>query len=261
MPDTFAIISWNVNGIRAVHRKGFMDWLAKESPDILCLQEIKAKVEQVPADLNPPAGYQSIWNPAQRPGYSGVATFSKQKPLSIQKGFGIKEFDDEGRVILCEFRAFYHLNVYFPRGDTWPESDRKRLTYKLAFYDAFLAYCETLRKKKPVIISGDVNTAHQEIDLKNPKENENNTGFMPVERAWVDQLVGRGYIDTFRLLHPDKIEYSWWTHRFNARARNIGWRIDYHFVSNELKDRVQEAFIRTTVTGSDHAPVGLVLNL
>ena len=261
MPRPFTIISWNINGIRAVHKKGFMEWFSKQAPDVLCLQEIKAKEDQVPHDLNPPPGYTAVWNPAQRPGYSGVATFSKEKPIRVQKGFGIPEFDIEGRVIFLEHPKFYLLNVYFPRGDTWPESDRKRLTYKLAFYDAFLKFCEKLRKEKPVIISGDVNTAHQEIDLKNPKENVNNTGFMPVERAWVDKLVSHGYIDTFRYKNPDTIEYSWWTHRFNARARNIGWRIDYHFVSNELKENIQDAFIQTKVIGSDHAPVGLRLNL
>ena len=261
MSTPFTIISWNINGIRAVHKKGFMEWFSKEAPDVLCLQEIKAKEDQVPEEIRSAKGYFLTLNPAVRPGYSGVATFSKEEPLSVRKGFGIEEFDCEGRIIVTEFPRFYVLNVYFPRGDTWPESDRKRLTYKLAFYDAFLKFCEKLRKEKPIILSGDVNTAHQEIDLKNPKENVNNTGFMPAERAWIHKLIAHGYIDTFRFKHPDKIEYSWWTHRFNARARNIGWRIDYHFVSNELQENILDAFIETKVTGSDHAPVGLRLNL
>lgn len=255
------IISWNVNGIRAAHRKGFINWLSQTSPDILCLQEIKAREDQVPDEIRAIRAYHTIWNSAVRPGYSGVAMLTKEKPLHIQKGFGIEKFDAEGRTIVLEFPAFYAINTYFPRGDTWPESEKKRLTYKLQFYESFLTFCEELRKKKPIIISGDVNTAHQEIDLKNPAENAINTGFMPVERAWIDKLIAKGYIDTFRYKYPDKIEYSWWTHRFHARARNIGWRIDYHFVSSELKNAIADAFIQTTVQGSDHAPVGLVLKM
>ncbi len=253
------IISWNVNGIRAVHRKGFMDWLTKTNPDIVCLQEIKAKKEQIPDELRNPKGYYAFWHPAQRPGYSGVATLTKENPIRVQEGFGIPEFDCEGRTLLTEFPQFYLLNVYFPRGDTWPEGEKKRLTYKLSFYESFLRFCQELRTAKPLIISGDVNTAHKEIDLKNPKENEQNTGFLPVERAWIDKLIANGYIDTFRYKHPAKEEYSWWTYRFNARKRNIGWRIDYHFVTDDLKEAVEDGFIQTSVLGSDHAPVGLVL--
>lgn len=255
------IISWNVNGIRSVHRKGFLTWLNETNPDILCLQEIKAKKEQIPDNLLAIKRYHTFWHPAQRAGYSGVATLTKEKPLHVREGFGNPEFDCEGRTLITEFPTFYLLNVYFPRGDNWPESEKKRLTYKLSFYDSFLTFCQELRTKKPVIISGDVNTAHQEIDLKNPKENVNNTGFLPVERAWIDKLLTNGYVDTFRYKNPQKAEYSWWTYRFNARKRNIGWRIDYHFVSEELKERITDAFISSDVHGSDHAPVGLVLNV
>lgn len=253
------ILSWNVNGIRSVHKKGFLDWLTKEKPDVICLQEIKAGIDQVPADLKNIPGYHCFFNPAKRPGYSGVATLTLEKPISVREGFGIPEFDCEGRTLITEFSKFILINVYFPSGTSGPE----RLAFKMRFYDAFLDFCQNFRKtaKKPIVICGDVNTAHREIDLKNPKENAKNSGFLPEERAWIDKLISHGYVDTYRHLNPDKVEYSWWTHRFQARARNIGWRLDYHFVTQDFVGSVKESFVLGKVPGSDHAPVGIRLEL
>ncbi|MFQ5481737.1 MAG: exodeoxyribonuclease III [Nitrospinaceae bacterium] len=251
------LYSWNVNGIRSVVGKGFLDWLRETAPDVVCLQEIKAHPEQVPAAANAPEGYHAAWNSAQRKGYSGVATFSRKKPKAVHCGMGIERFDVEGRILRHEFPQFDLLNVYFPNGTSGGE----RLQYKMEFYDAFLDHCESLRAQgKKLVIAGDVNTAHRPIDLKNPKQNEKNSGFLPEERAWVDKFIAHGYVDTFRLLHPDAPEqYSWWTFRANARERNIGWRIDYFFVTEDLVPKVREAFIAPQVMGSDHCPVGLTL--
>ncbi|QPJ60649.1 MAG: exodeoxyribonuclease III [Candidatus Nitronauta litoralis] len=251
------LYSWNINGIRAATKKGFADWVKKESPDIVCLQEVKAEVNQVPKEVLEIEGYQMDWNPAQRKGYSGVATFTKKKPKAVHHGMGIERFDSEGRILRHEFAKFDLFNVYFPNGTSGPE----RLQYKMEFYDAFLQHCEDLRSEgKNLVICGDVNTAHQAIDLKNPKQNEKNSGFLPEERAWVDKFLSHGYIDTFRQLHPDESDhYSWWTYRANARARNIGWRIDYFFVTPDLVKQVQDAFISPEVMGSDHCPIGLKL--
>ena len=250
------IVSWNVNGIRAVHKKGILDWVLKESPDILCVQEIKAKEIQVPAEILSLPGYTYHWNPAERPGYSGVAVFTRLKPLSVKKGIGLKRFDSEGRVLELEFKDFTLLNIYFPNGGM----NEERLRFKLDFYDEALRYFLSLRKKgKKLVICGDYNTAHKSIDLKNPKENEGTSGFLPIERQWLDQFISKGFIDTFRVFNQDAEQYTWWDMRTRARERNAGWRIDYHFVSDDLKAYLSGAFISPQVTGSDHCPVGLLL--
>jgi exodeoxyribonuclease-3 len=260
MLNTITLLSWNVNGVRAVHRKGFMDWFAKSAPDILCLQETRAEAPQIPADLRDPDGYHAYWNASIRKrGYSGTGLLSKQEPLDVQFGLGIEEFDQEGRTIIAEYPSFVLINCYFPNGSR----DHSRVPFKLAFYDAFLAKCEALRGQgKTVIFCGDVNTAHNEIDLANPKSNQKTTGFLPEERAWLDEVFAAGYVDTFRYFHPDLPgQYTWWSMPTRARARNVGWRLDYFFVVAEAMDRVNDAFILPEVMGSDHCPVGLKLRL
>ncbi len=254
------LLSWNVNGIRAIHKKGFLTWLTEAAPDILCLQESRAEEPQLPAELAHPAGYHAFWNGSKRKkGYSGTALLTREKPLSVQFGLGIEEFDQEGRTVIAEYPGFTLLNCYFPNGGR----DHKRVPFKLAFYDAFLSKCEWLRAQgRPVIFCGDVNTAHNEIDLARPKSNQKTTGFLPEERAWMDQAVEAGYVDTFRHLYPDLAEqYTWWSVPTKARERNIGWRLDYFFVSPDLTHRIADAFILTGVMGSDHCPVGLTLNI
>lgn len=248
------IISWNVNGLRAVAKKGFTEWLFNTSPDILCLQEIKAEVEQLPDNVRYVGSYHAFFCSSRtRKGYSGVAIYTKTAPVDVRYGIGIKKFDEEGRVIIAEYADFVLLNVYFPNGGGGPE----RLQYKLDFYDAFLLHIEGIRKTgKHVIFCGDVNTAHQEIDLARPKENEKNTGFLPEERAWLDELVYHGYVDTFRHFFPRKEgAYSYWDMKTAARDRNVGWRIDYFFVSPDVLARVKHAGIMPEVYGSDHCPV------
>lgn len=248
------IFSWNVNGIRAVSKKGFFDWLEEEGPDILCLQETKANPDQLDDTLLKPNGYHPIWNSARRKGYSGVAVFCKKKPKKVHLGMGIESFDVEGRVIHLEFKSFDLLNVYFPNGTSGPE----RLKYKMDFYDAFLKHCESLRKQgRKLVVTGDVNTAHKPIDLKNPKANEKNSGFLPEERAWVDKFIAHGYVDTFRRFCDEPDQYTWWSFRFDARKKNIGWRIDYFFVTEDLIGKVKNSFICPGVMGSDHCPIGL----
>ena len=243
-----------MNGIRAVLKKGFWDWFESVSPDVLCLQETKAQPDDLHDGILEPQGYHAVWNSAEKKGYSGVVTFSKKKPKSTALGMGINKFDTEGRVIRTEFNGFDLLNVYFPNGTSGPE----RLQYKMEFYDAFLEHCESLRSQgKKLIITGDVNTAHKPIDLKNAKANEKNSGFLPEERAWIDKFVSHGYVDTLRINHPEPDQYTWWTYRANARARNIGWRIDYFFVTEDLVKKVNDAFIMPEVMGSDHCPIGL----
>lgn len=250
------ILSWNVNGYRSALTKGFGAFLAGCGADIVGLQEVKAAPEQLkPADMIL-GNYESRWYPAERKGYSGVAAFFKTQPLSVSNGFGIKRFDREGRVITLEYPGFYLLNVYFPNGGQGPE----RLAYKLDFYKAFFEHIQKLRKTgKPVIFCGDVNTAHREIDLARPKENEKNSGFMPVERAWLDKITGEGWVDTFRLFNVGGGNYSWWDYKTRARERNVGWRIDYFFINSEAKAIVKDAFILPEVQGSDHCPVGVEL--
>ena len=250
------LISWNVNGIRAADKKGLFEWFKKESPDILCLQEIKAQPEQVPPHLKNTPGYNVFWNPAEQKGYSGVAIFTKEKPLAINKGFGIEKFDEEGRTLITEFSSFTLFNIYFPNG----KKNQERLDYKLDFYDTFLGYADNLKAEgKNIVICGDFNTAHKEIDLARPKENSNISGFLPVERAWIDTFIDHGYVDTFRHFNKKPDQYSWWDMKSRARERNVGWRIDYFFVSKEFISNVKKAFILQDVMGSDHCPIGIEL--
>src|SRR3989338_3402759 len=248
-------ISWNVNGVRAAERKGFLAWLEKTSPDILCIQETKAHPDQLTQSLLHPNGYFGIWNTAERRGYSGVATFLKTKPLMEMSHFGERLLDEEGRIILTEHPEFYLFNVYFPNGGRSPE----RLQYKLTFYKRFFELMEEFREKgKPVLVCGDVNNAHHPIDLSRPKENEKISGFMPIERKWLDHLAQHDYHDTFRFFYPEKKEvYSWWDVKTGARVRNIGWRIDYVCAHPSLLPRIKEAFVLSDVLGSDHCPVGI----
>ena len=256
---TLTLLSWNINGARAVHRAGFLDWLAQTAPDILCLQETRADADQLPAGLREPAGYHAFWHGSERKkGYSGTALLTRIAPDAVRFGLGDARFDDEGRTIIADFPDFTLINCYFPNGSR----DHSRVPYKLAFYEAFLAVCERLRAEgRPVIFCGDVNTAHQEIDLARPKENQNTTGFLRKERDWLDEVTARGYVDTFRHFHPDlEGQYTWWLQWGGARARNIGWRIDYFFAAAEIMPRVRAAFILPEVRGSDHCPVGLRLD-
>ena len=248
------ILSWNVNGIRAVHKKGFLDWFNKEKPDILCIQETKAQQEQLADELINVEGYNSYFSSAVRKGYSGVAIYTKAEPKSIKKGFGIEKFDSEGRILIAEYSEFILFNIYYPNG----KAREERLRYKMDFYDAFLAYADKLKKKgKNLVICGDVNTAHKEIDLARPKENEKISGFLPEERAWMDKFVEHGYIDTFRMFNREPENYTWWDMMTRARERNVGWRIDYFFVSENFKKKVKDAFILSEVMGSDHCPIGI----
>jgi len=252
------ILCWNVNGIRAAEKKGLSLWLKKVAPDILCLQEIKATPEQLPPHLRNAPGYHIFWNPGERKGYSGVATFSKQKPTRIDLGFGREEFDSEGRTLITTYPQFTLMNIYFPNG----KKNKDRLQYKLDFYDEFLTYADTLKaKKKNIVVCGDFNTAHKEIDLARPKENEHISGFLPVERAWIDTFIDHGYVDTFRRFHAEPDQYSWWDLKTGARARNVGWRIDYFFINKEFLPCVKDAFIMQDVQGSDHCPVGIELKI
>ncbi len=251
------LISWNVNGIRAAQRKGFLDWLSAASPDILCVQETKAHPDQLDDVLRQPEGYHTYWAAAEKKGYSGVALYSKIEPLSVQIGLGIEAYDREGRTIVADYGEFVFIGAYFPNGSR----DHSRLPYKMVYYADFLAYCNALQAQgKAVIFCGDVNTSHQEIDLARPKQNQKTTGFLPEERAWMDEVVAQGYIDTFRRLYPEQTgAYSWWSNIGGARDRNVGWRLDYFFVSPALWPRVDAAAIHSEVMGSDHCPVSLIL--
>ena len=252
------ILSWNINGIRAAYRKGLFDWLKKESPDILCIQEIKALPRQVPPHLRNAPGYHIYWNSAERKGYSGVATFTKEQPIEIKKGFGIEKFDKEGRIVITEYPSFVLFNIYFPNG----KKNDERLDYKLNFYDTFLGYADNLKAEgKNIVVCGDFNTAHKEIDLTHPKANENRSGFLPIERAWMDTLVDHGYIDTFRYFNKEPDQYSWWDLKTRSRERNVGWRIDYFFINNEFLPHLKKAFIMQDVMGSDHCPVIIVIKI
>ena len=251
------LISWNVNGVRAVVKKGFLDWLDQEQPDILCLQETKAHVDQLTAEILTDHGYHTFWHSGERRGYSGVATFCKEEPLYVQEGLGIERYDAEGRVLLTEHENFLLYNIYFPNG----QKDDERLQYKLDFYDDLLPIInEQVESGNNVVVTGDWNTAHHPIDLARPKQNVNTSGFMPIEREKLDMYVENGWIDTFRLFHPEGERYSWWTYRFGARERNVGWRIDYFFVNEGFVDNVEDADIHDEVMGSDHCPVSLELS-
>jgi len=250
------IISWNVNGIRAAVKKGFLDFLKSEEPDILCIQETKALTTDLPEEVLNPPGYYGIWFSAEKKGYSGVAIFTKIKPIEIFKGFGVEKFDREGRVLQTNFKDFILFNVYFPNG----QMNDERLQYKLNFYKEFFTYCDDLRKSgNHLIICGDYNIAHKEIDLANPKQNEKVSGFLPIERKWLDKIIKDGYVDTFRLFNKEPKQYTWWTYRFAARNRNVGWRIDYFFTNKEFVPKIKNASIMPHILGSDHCPV--VLNL
>jgi exodeoxyribonuclease-3 len=250
------LVSWNVNGIRAVYKKGFLDWFKKEKPDILCLQETKAMKEQLSDDLLNVNGYTSYFSSAERKGYSGTATYTKHNPRKVSKGIGIEKFDNEGRFLVTEFDEFVLFNIYFPNG----KAKKERLEYKMDFYDAFLKHLKKLLKQdKKIVICGDVNTAHKEIDLARPKENEKISGFLPEEREWIDKLLDTGFIDTFRIYNQEPEQYTWWDMMTRARDRNVGWRIDYFFISENLKHNLKNAFILPDVMGSDHCPVGIEL--
>jgi exodeoxyribonuclease-3 len=250
------ITSWNVNGIRAAATKGFAEWAACYDTDVICLQEIKAFLAQVPSSIVELPGMEKFWNPAKRAGYSGVASFTKIAPLEVQYGLGVEEFDDEGRLIRFKFPDFYLYNIYFPNG----QRGQDRVDFKLAFYAKLLEECAALHKNnEKIIITGDFNTSHQEIDLANPKENAKTSGFLIEERAWITIFLESGFKDAYRVLYPDKVEYTWWTYRFRARERNIGWRLDYFLVSDGLMEKVDDVVIQNDIMGSDHCPVTLIM--
>ncbi len=251
------IITWNVNGIRAALGKGLKAWVLAQAPDVMCLQEIKARPEQLSDEQREFPGYQAIWNPAERPGYSGVATLLRSAPLDVTLGLGEARFDVEGRVIATQHPDFYLYNIYFPNG----QRGRDRVDYKLDFYTRLLEICDQRHADgQHIIITGDFNTAHQPIDLRNPEENEQTSGFLPEERAWVQKFLDHGFVDVYRLLYPDRVQYTWWTYRFAARQRGIGWRIDYFLVSQALVSRVRDVIIHEDVGGSDHCPVTLLID-
>ncbi|PID57231.1 exodeoxyribonuclease III [candidate division KSB3 bacterium] len=257
MKRTQRLISWNVNGIRALQRKGAFAWLLQDQADIVCLQETKAHPGQLNCELTEVEGYHVYFSSAERKGYSGVALYSKKEPKQVYDGFGIERFDREGRTLAAVYDDFILLNVYFPNG----QASDERLQYKMDFYDAFLKYADTLKESgKNVIICGDVNTAHKAIDLARPKANETTSGFLPQERAWIDSLLAHGWLDTFRLFHTDAEHYTWWSMRTRARERNVGWRIDYFFVNEHFRHRLKDAFILADITGSDHCPLGIEIS-
>lgn len=256
---TINILSWNVNGLRAVINKGFMDFLEAQKPDILGIQETKLQEHQLPKEIHRSPAYRTAWNFAERKGYSGTGVFFRTSPLAIKThGFPHRVLDQEGRIIELEYDAFTVFNIYFPNG----QMSEERLQYKLKFYDESLKYFNRLKDSgKNLIIMGDYNTAHKPIDLKNPKNNEDRSGFLPIERAWIDKLIASGYQDTFRLFNQEPEQYTWWTYRFRAREKNIGWRIDYFFVNENLVDNITDSFILSGIYGSDHCPIGLKINI
>lgn len=250
------ITTWNVNGMRAALNKGFHEWALEHDCDVLCLQETKAFQEQLPEQFRDLGQYKATWNSAKKAGYSGVLSYSKSDPAEIKLGLGVEEFDNEGRVIRHKYDDFYLYNIYFPNG----QRGQDRVDFKLAFYAKLLEECNLLHSQgENIIITGDFNTAHSEIDLANPKENVNTSGFMPEERAWITKFLENGFKDAYRVLYPDRVEYTWWTYRFKARERNIGWRLDYFLVSDALLPRVKDVKIWYDVHGSDHCPVTLFL--
>ena len=247
------LVSWNVNGLRACVKKGFLDVMEELNPDVMCLQETKLQEGQIELDLSE---YYPYWNYAVKKGYSGTAIFTKEKPISVTNGIGIEEHDQEGRVITAEYEDYYLVTCYTPNS----QNELKRLSYRMQWEDAFLAYLKKLEKKKPVILCGDLNVAHEEIDLKNPKTNRKNAGFSDEERGKFNTLLNAGFIDTFRYFYPDVTgAYSWWSYRARARQNNSGWRIDYFCVSESLENQLAEAMIHTDIMGSDHCPVSLIL--
>ena len=244
------LISWNVNGIRACLNKGFSDFFKEVNADIFCLQETKCQPEQINLEFE---GYTSYWNSAERKGYSGTAIFTKKQPVNVTYGIGIEEHDKEGRIITLEFENFYLVTNYTPNA----KRELERLDYRMVWEDEIRKYLLELNKKKPVIMCGDLNVAHEEIDLKNPKTNKGNAGFTNEEREKMTELLNAGFIDSYRYLYPEKIEYSWWSYMGHAREKNVGWRIDYFIVSNDFRENIKDATIYTEILGSDHCPVGL----
>lgn len=244
------LISWNVNGIRACLNKGFSDFFKEVNADIFCLQETKCQPEQINLEFE---GYTSYWNSAERKGYSGTAIFTKKQPVNVIYGIGIEEHDKEGRIITLEFENFYLVTNYTPNA----KRELERLDYRMVWEDEIRKYLLELNKKKPVIMCGDLNVAHEEIDLKNPKTNKGNAGFTNEEREKMTELLNAGFIDSYRYLYPEKIEYSWWSYMGHAREKNVGWRIDYFIVSNDFRENIKDATIYTEILGSDHCPVGL----
>lgn len=257
--SSMRITTWNVNGLRAVIAKGLLDSLHQLDSDVLCLQEIKARPEQIDSQSMQAIGQafaHLVWNPAARPGYSGTATLARLAPLSADTGMRADEFDREGRVIISRYPNFLLFNIYFPNG----QHDLGRLPYKLAFYDHLLKLCDQLHAQgENIILCGDFNTAHQEIDLRHPKSNARATGFLPEERAWITRYLSQGFVDIFRKMYPDRVEYTWWTYLANARQNNVGWRLDYFLISEGLIGRVEDVLHYQQVMGSDHCPVTLVL--
>jgi exodeoxyribonuclease-3 len=250
------ITTFNVNGLRAILNKGFLNWLENDRPDVLCLQEIKSRPDQIAEDLRN-LGYPfSIWNPAERPGYSGVATFLNEFAQKHGKGLEIPKFDDEGRVIWTKHESYRLYNIYFPNG----QRSQDRVEYKLEFYADLLTQCDHLHQAGEfIILTGDFNTAHTEIDLAHPRENRETSGFLPEERVWIDYYIQHGFVDIYRYMYPDRIQYTWWSYVTRARERNIGWRIDYFLVSKGLVDRIRDVIIQDDVMGSDHCPVSLLI--
>lgn len=253
------MVCWNVNGLRSALKKGFLDWFGREAADVACVQETKASPGQLPDELLHVPGYHFYGtSPAEKKGYSGVALFTKAKPIRIAYGLGAEKYDGEGRTIVADYGGFVLLNVYFPNGKMSPE----RLDYKLGFYDAFLDYADRLLAEgRHVVACGDLNTAHAEIDIARPRENAKKSGFLPVEREWMDRLEAHGFVDTFRVFHKDGGHYSYWDTYTRARERNVGWRIDYFYVSEGLAKGLRSAFIEPDVQGSDHCPVGIDLEI
>ena len=261
MNKSLKLVSWNVNGIRAIMKKDFLSIFNQIDADIFALQETKIQEEQRSEDMIHIEGYQSFWSYAEtRKGYSGVAVYSRHEPQAVNTKMGFPGFDNEGRMVELVFKDYVFLNIYFPNG----QKNEERLQYKLEFYKHLFDYLEKYkRQKKPVIITGDYNTAHNEIDLKRPKQNENTSGFMRIERDWLDRICEMGYVDTFRHLYPEIEKYSWWSYRFNARKNNTGWRIDYFFITQDVIDKgwLKDAFIDNEIFGSDHCPVGITLQI
>jgi exodeoxyribonuclease-3 len=250
------IVSWNVNGLRAALGKNALNWVWEQGPDVLCLQEIKARPDQIKGGQRNFAGYEAVWHPAERAGYSGVATFLRSPALEVQLGMTASRFDVEGRFISTLHPGFRLMNVYFPSGTR----GRERVDYKLDFYAHLLDVCNGLHAKgERIVITGDFNTAHMPIDLKNPRQNQKNSGFLPEERAWVQKFLDHGFVDIYRHLYPDRVQYTWWTNVSFARQRGVGWRLDYFLVSKALVPRVKDALIHDSVPGSDHCPVELII--
>jgi exodeoxyribonuclease-3 len=250
------LISWNVNGVRSVRSKGYLDDMLEDGPDVLCLQETKIQPDQLDDYLKGPPGYRAYWAYPQKKGYGGVATFTREEPVNVNYDLGESSLDMEGRVIATEYPEFTLFNIYFPNG----KASQERLDYKMAFYDVFLDHADALRRAgRKIVVCGDVNTAHNEIDIARPRENSKRSGFLPIERAWMDKFESRGYVDTFRHFNRDEVQYTWWDLKTGARARNVGWRIDYFYVSEDLLPSVAASTIMSDVMGSDHCPIALDL--